>query len=137
MDYDVELRNSIFLDIASLFLLVFFAITDPFFPTLAVLPYIALALVIIHTVRLAGWYTYCILKYPLLWILFAGYIILILGFALRFLASVTQVVPAYSVISLVFVFSYFVLLFPKPIISCGLRWRKACGLCPLVNFCAT
>jgi uncharacterized protein involved in response to NO len=85
--YPVTLRNNAFLDIFSLILLVAFSILDVFFYLPKVVAVICLLLAVIHAVRLWGWHTPGIWKKPLLWILFIGYIFLIGGFLLKFLAA--------------------------------------------------
>lgn len=85
--YPVTLRNNVFLDASSLVLLVAFAILDIFFYAPTVVAVICLLLVAVHAVRLSGWYTPGIWKKPLLWILFVGYMFLIAGFFLKFLAA--------------------------------------------------
>lgn len=85
--YPVTLRNNAFLDISSLCLLVTFSILDVFFYLPKAVGVISMMLVIIHGVRLWGWHTPGIWKKPLLWILFVGYMFLIAGFFLKFLAA--------------------------------------------------
>ncbi len=81
--YAVTLRNSRFLDMASLVLILAFSIIDVFCSWPIVVAITCALLVIVHSLRLAGWYTAGIWKKPLLWILFAGYGFLILGFLLK------------------------------------------------------
>ncbi|MCC6759496.1 MAG: NnrS family protein [Candidatus Omnitrophica bacterium] len=84
--YPVTLRNSRFLDITSMFLLLGFSVIDIFCNWPVVVAVICALLVVIHSLRLAGWYTYGIWEKPLLWILFVGYSFLILGFFLKIFA---------------------------------------------------
>lgn len=81
--YPVILRNSMVLDMASMVLIIAFAIIDVFFHFPLVVSVLCVLLVVVHTLRLAGWYTYGIWKKPLLWILFVGYVFLIIGFFLK------------------------------------------------------
>jgi uncharacterized protein involved in response to NO len=81
--YAVTLRNSRFLDMASLVLILAFSIIDVFCSWPMVVAIICALLVIVHSLRLAGWYTAGIWKKPLLWILFVGYGFIILGFLLK------------------------------------------------------
>ncbi|MBZ0166501.1 MAG: NnrS family protein [Candidatus Omnitrophica bacterium] len=83
----VHLRNSKFLDITSMALLVAFSILDVFWPQRAVIALLCLALTIVHSLRLAGWHTPQIWSRPLLWVLFCGYLFLIAGFVLKFLTA--------------------------------------------------
>jgi uncharacterized protein involved in response to NO len=85
--YPVTLRNSRVLDIASLVLLVVFSFVDVFWPQQLTIEILSIALVLVHSLRLSGWYTYGIWKKPLLWILFVGYLFLIIGFVLKFFAA--------------------------------------------------
>ena len=84
--YPVTLRNSRVLDITSMILLVGFSIIDVFYSQPLIVAILSAALVIVHSIRLAGWYTYGIWKKPLLWVLFVGYVFLIMGFVLKFFA---------------------------------------------------
>ena len=81
--YPVVLRNSKLLDAASLVLILAFSIIDVFFHFPFVVSVLCVLLVVVHTLRLAGWYTYGIWEKPLLWILFVGYVFLIIGFFLK------------------------------------------------------
>lgn len=84
--YPVTLRNSKALDMGSLTLLTAFSVLDIFWPQPAVIAFLSAALVVTHSVRLAGWYTPGIWRKPLLWILFTGYVFIILGFMLKMFA---------------------------------------------------
>lgn len=88
--YPVTLHNSKRLDIASLIFLVAFSILDIFWPQPSVIAFLSLSLVIIHILRLKGWYTRGIWRKPLLWVLFAGYVFIIGGFLLKALAVMAQ-----------------------------------------------
>ena len=81
--YPVTLRNSRVLDLASLVFLFAFAIIDVFWNFPVIVAVLCALLVIVHTLRLAGWYTPGIWRKPLLWILFAGYVFLIIGFLIK------------------------------------------------------
>lgn len=81
--YPVTLRNSRLIDMFSLVLIILLSIIDPFFSQPAVVSIIAGLLVLIHIIRLYGWYTPGIWTKPLLWILFLGYIFLIIGFMFK------------------------------------------------------
>ncbi len=85
--YPVTLRNNSILDISSLIFLVLFSILDTFFYLPQVVAILSLLLVMIHSIRLSGWYTPGIWKKPLLWILFVGYFFLIAGFMLKAMAA--------------------------------------------------
>lgn len=86
--YPVSLRNSRVLDLSSLVFLVLFSVLDVFWPQPSVIAALCAALAAVHTLRLCGWYTPGIWKKPLLWILFIGYVFVILGFVLKVFAVI-------------------------------------------------
>ncbi len=86
--YQVTLRNSRLIDLASMIFLAAFSIIDIFWPNPLIVSLLSGALAIIHIIRLSGWYTHGIWKKPLLWVLFLGYTFLILGFILKFFAVI-------------------------------------------------
>lgn len=86
--YSVTLRNSRINDIASLILIVGFSIMDVFFNLPIVTAVLSGLLVIVHALRLGGWYTPGIWKKSLLWVLFIGYMFIIVGFFLKMLSAV-------------------------------------------------
>ena len=88
--YFVTLRNSKANDIASLILIVSFSVIDIFYNMPFVVAGLSVLLVIVHSLRLAGWYTYGIWQKPLLWILFVGYVFLIFGFLLKIFTVLTH-----------------------------------------------
>ena len=81
--YPVQLKNRPWLDIASLVLFLVFWIADIVRPDTLPVALLAMALLVLHAVRLAGWYTPGIWKKPLLWVLYVGYGWLVAGFALK------------------------------------------------------
>ncbi len=89
--YSVTLRNSKILDLASLVLLVLLSVIDVFWTHWRIVPVLSILLAVVHAMRLWGWYTAGIWKKPLLWILFVGYVFLIVGFVLKFLTYVSTV----------------------------------------------
>ncbi len=86
--YPVTLRNSRILDLASLVFLIAFSVIDVFWNFPAIVTILCVLLVVVHMLRLVGWYTPGIWKKPLLWVLFVGYLFLILGFILKIFAVV-------------------------------------------------
>lgn len=84
--YSVTLKNSRVLDVGSLIFLLAFSLIDIFWPQRIIVAALCAGLVVIHSLRLAGWYTPGIWKKPLLWILFIGYGFLIAGFLLKIFA---------------------------------------------------
>ncbi len=91
--YPVTLKNSIWVDRASLILLVMFLITDVFWRQATVAAVLAGLLFVIHAIRLAGWHTKGIWKKPLLWVLYAGYAGATSGFLLKALVPVLSLSP--------------------------------------------
>ncbi|MDH3645718.1 MAG: NnrS family protein [Gammaproteobacteria bacterium] len=82
VDYKVTLRNSKFLDIASLILFVELMISELFAVWVGPTRWVAGALFLIHLARLVIWYTPGIWRRPLLWSLYLAYAMLIIGFLL-------------------------------------------------------
>lgn len=80
--YPVQLKNSRFLDISSLFLFLAFSISDVFILDIKLTGYLAAALFIISVIRLVNWHTRGIWKAPLLWGLYGAFIFFTLGFLL-------------------------------------------------------
>ncbi len=88
--YSVTLKNSKSLDMTSLVCLVSFSIIDVLWPQPYVITMLSGILCIVHILRLSGWYTPGIWKKPLLWILFIGYVFLILGFLFKIFAVIAN-----------------------------------------------
>ena len=97
IDGDIELKNRAWLDYASLVLLVVFWISDVFTAYDHLTAVTAVILALLHTARLAGWYTNRIWYKPLVWVLVVAYGFIILGFALKTLAIYANVSPSLSV----------------------------------------
>jgi len=81
--YKVQLQNWSFIDSSSLLFLAALWIVDVFLKQQLLTALISFVLVLLHGVRLWGWHTKGIWKKPLLWVLFLGYSMFILGFALK------------------------------------------------------
>ncbi|NQZ52843.1 MAG: NnrS family protein [Piscirickettsiaceae bacterium] len=81
--YQVQLKNSNLIDVTSLFLLALLWIVDVFLKQPLLTALSSLALAVVHTIRLSGWYTKGIWQKPLLWVLFLGYSMFVLGFMLK------------------------------------------------------
>jgi len=81
--YQVQLKNWSFVDSSSLLFLAALWIIDVFLKQALLTALLSLVLMILHSVRLSGWYTKGIWKKPLLWVLFLGYSMFVLGFALK------------------------------------------------------
>lgn len=82
----VTLRNSRFLDLASLVLFVELMISELFGIWVGPTLWVAAALFTIHLLRLMLWYTSGIWQRPLLWSLYLAYAMIVAGFALFALA---------------------------------------------------
>ncbi|MDH5515977.1 MAG: NnrS family protein, partial [Gammaproteobacteria bacterium] len=81
--YVVELRNRTWLDMSSLVLFLAFWVADVLRPDSLPVALLALALLALHALRLAGWHTAGIWQKPLLWVLYLGYLWLVIAFALK------------------------------------------------------
>jgi len=81
--YPVQLTNRKWLDISSVVLFVVFWLADIWRPNSLPVSLLAMALLVLHGMRLVGWYTPGIWKKPLLWSLFLGYAAIIAGFGLK------------------------------------------------------
>ena len=79
----VQLKNWSFIDNSSLILLATLWISDVFLELDILTTSLAIALAIIHSFRLWGWHAWGIWRVPLLWVLYLGYSMFILGFALK------------------------------------------------------
>jgi uncharacterized protein involved in response to NO len=97
VDADVVLVNRAWVDHSSLILLVFLWISDVFTSYHTVTAILAVLLTLLHSLRLAGWYTGLIWRKPLVWILVLAYASLILGFALIALSEFIGISPFLSV----------------------------------------
>lgn len=78
-----EAKNYKWVDISSLWLFLAFAIADVLLPNHYIVAVLALALVAIHSIRLYGWHHKALWKKSLLWVLYAGYFWIVLGFILK------------------------------------------------------
>ncbi len=97
--YEVQLKNSHFIDIGSLVFLAALWIVDVFFKQAMLTAMLSLVLAVLHSVRIKGWYTNGIWKKPLLWVLFIGYGMFVLGFilkALNFFSFYPTTIPLHA-----------------------------------------
>ena len=81
--YQVQLKNWSFIDSSSLLFLAALWLADVFFKQPLLTALFSIILAVLHSIRLKGWYTKGIWKKPLLWVLFVGYSMFILGFTLK------------------------------------------------------
>ena len=78
-----EAKNHRWVDMSSLWLFLGFSVADVIKPDTILVAVFAAALVLLHSVRLYGWYHKAVWKKSLLWVLVIGYAWIILGFALK------------------------------------------------------
>ena len=81
--YQVQLKNWSFVDASSLLFLAALWLVDVFFKQALLTALFAIILAALHGIRLKGWYTKGIWQKPLLWVLFLGYSMFVLGFILK------------------------------------------------------
>jgi len=79
----VRVQNSRLLDISSLVIFLVFMIADIVQPDGVLTMILASMLLLLHSLRLYGWYCHAIWRVPMLWVLYVAYIFLVLGFALK------------------------------------------------------
>lgn len=89
--YEVELKNSRLNDVATFTLFPLFLLSEVFFPQHVAGAVLAAALLISNSIRVNGWHTLGIWQKPLLWGLFAAFVMINLGFLLRALSLLTTV----------------------------------------------
>ncbi len=80
--YPVTLTNRRWLDISCVVLLLIFIVSELFLSLPAIAALCAALLCLLHTIRIASWYTHGIWRKPLLWILYLAYGWIIIGFAI-------------------------------------------------------
>jgi uncharacterized protein involved in response to NO len=97
VDGEVKLTNRAWVDHSSLVLLVCLLISDVFTEYDNLTAVFAVLLTLVHTLRLAGWYSSKVWRIPLLWILVTAYAFFILGFALKALSITSGISPFLSV----------------------------------------
>lgn len=97
IDGEVELKNRAWVDHSSLVLLVGLWISDVFTSYDNLTALFAVLLALLHTLRLAGWYTSKIWSKSLVWVLVVAYVAFILGFILKALSITSGISPFLSV----------------------------------------
>lgn len=93
VEEQVTLKNRKWLDISSLLLFLLFWIADVSAPDSLPVALLAGTLCLLHTIRLADWFTPGTFRKPLLWVLYAGYAALVAGFALKAAVVVAGISP--------------------------------------------
>jgi uncharacterized protein involved in response to NO len=89
--YEVQLRNDKWNDIASIILYPLFVVSEVFLPFHFIGALLAGGLFISNSLRVMGWHTLGVWQKPLLWSLFAAFIMINLGFLLRAMMAVTTI----------------------------------------------
>jgi uncharacterized protein involved in response to NO len=89
--YAVQLRKPRWNDHASAALYPLFLLSEVIMPQHVLGAALAAGLFVLNSLRIAGWYTLGIWQKPLLWGLFAAFIMINFGFLLRALAAVTAI----------------------------------------------
>ncbi|MDH3925138.1 MAG: NnrS family protein [Xanthomonadales bacterium] len=87
--YEVELKNARWNDIATYIFYPLFLVCELAFPQSIAGALLAAALLVSNSIRVNGWHTLGIWQKPLLWGLFASFIMINLGFLLRALSPLT------------------------------------------------
>ena len=93
VEYEIKLKNWLWLDISSLVLFGIFAIGDLVWPDQQFVSVLAGILFILHGIRLIQWYTPGIWRKPLLWVLYFAYGFITLGFALKAVTPLFSLPP--------------------------------------------
>jgi uncharacterized protein involved in response to NO len=91
LDYPVEMRNARWNDIATSILFPTFLIGEVFFPHHLAGALLAAGLFLSNSLRVNGWHTLGVWQKPLLWGLFASFMMINLGFLLRAMKAVTTI----------------------------------------------
>jgi uncharacterized protein involved in response to NO len=89
--YSVEMKNFRWNDVTTFILYPLFLMSEVFNPNHTTGAVLAAGLALSNSIRVMGWYTPGIWKKPLLWGLFAAFIMIILGFGLRALSLVITI----------------------------------------------
>ena len=89
--YEVELKKPRWNDMATAALYPLFLLSEVFLPQHVLGALLAGGLLALNSLRVSGWYTLGIWRKPLLWGLFAAFIMINLGFLLRALMPVTAI----------------------------------------------
>lgn len=91
LGHPVEMKNDRWNDVATFILFPAFLLSEVFFQNHFTGALLAAALFILNSLRVNGWHTLEIWQKPLLWGLFAAFIMINLGFMLRALMPVTAI----------------------------------------------
>jgi len=97
LDQPFEPKNYRWVDLSSLWLFLAFSIAAILIPLSWFTTLLAGVLFILHGARLQGWYHHGLWKKPLLWVLYVGYLWLVLGFLLKVLSNLFGISPFLSI----------------------------------------
>ncbi len=97
MEFKFEPKNHRVVDILSILFFILFFILELFFNSGKFVLIIAGILAVLYSLRLYGWYSNKILDKPLLWVMFAAYSWIVVGFALIFLSQFFNIPAVLSV----------------------------------------
>jgi len=97
LDKTVQVKNYSWVDGSSLPLFVAFVIADVFLQSAVWTAWLALALCVVHGVRLWGWHLPGLWKKPLLWVLYVAYAWLVFGFSLKWAVWAMDVSPSLAI----------------------------------------
>jgi len=89
--YKIELKRQRWNDVLTFALYPLFLLSEVLLPRHLLGALLAAALLVLNSVRVSGWYTLGIWQKPLLWGLFAAFLMINLGFLLRALMPVTAI----------------------------------------------
>ncbi|NOQ81861.1 MAG: NnrS family protein [Methylophaga sp.] len=81
--YQIQIKNWSFIDSSSPLFLIALLVVDVFLKQALLTALFSITLAVLHSVRLWGWYSKGIWQKPLLWVLFLGYSMFVLGFILK------------------------------------------------------
>ena len=87
VDENFSSRNALWVDLASMVLMVVWAVLDIFTGQRTLVAWLSLSLFLLHALRLYRWHTPGIWQKPLLWSFYLGYAFLALGFLLHGLTA--------------------------------------------------
>lgn len=90
---ELEIKNNFWLDVSCGLIFGAYIGLEALLPEKQLTYWLALLLVILHTVRLALWWRNSVLKKSLLWSLFLSYFFIILGFMMKFLSQFLTFLP--------------------------------------------
>ncbi len=97
LDESFEPKNYRWVDVSSLWLFLAFSVSEILASQSWISAVLAGLLLVLHGVRLQGWYHHGVWKKPLLWVLFIGYCWFVLAFLLKIISIVFDVSPSLAI----------------------------------------